>query len=40
MGATVSNHKNGSHRSKIKFEEELNKIASKDDSIDPEIMKE
>ncbi|CAH1103836.1 unnamed protein product [Psylliodes chrysocephalus] len=27
-------------RTKVEFEEELNKIASKDDSIEPEIMKD
>lgn len=38
--ATVNNHQSGSKRTKIEFEEELNKIASKDDSIEPEILKD
>lgn len=38
--ASLLNNKTGADRTVIEFENELNKIVNKDDSIQPEVMKD
>lgn len=38
--AVQNNNKSGQQRIKVQFEDELRKIAAKDDSIEPEVLKD